>query len=853
LARSGALGAEELVDILCVDQRERWLRGERPPAEAYLDVFRSFHEADEYAVDLLYGEYRLRRELGEAPTAGEYTQRFPDLAAQLRLQVGMHDALYPLPPADDAGGGSEAPTPAAADGLPQATPAVPGYTVKGLLGQGGMGVVYLAHQERLKRPVALKMLHAAGPAPEEDRARFRAEAEAAARLQHPHIVQVYETGEHQGRPFLVMELIEGESLARRLSERPLAVRPGAELVEALARAVHYAHTRGVVHRDIKPANIFLQADGSPKLGDFGLARRLDVDASLTPTGHVLGTPSYMAPEQARGTKGVGPAADVYGLGAVLYECLTGKPPFRGATAYETMLLVLQEDPVPPRRLRPAVPRDLDTICQKCLEKNPARRYATAADLAGDLCHFLAGRPVTARPVGPVGRLARWAARKPAAFGLLTLTVVVLLALVGRGVWLERQRVVRRTQARQDVAAALDESSGLRGEGRWAEGLGVMSRVERQVDDADSEDLRQRVEREKAALHDLEQQFHAEPLRARQILDVAAEAGRAGLVPRAADARPVDHRNVAFDVSPDGLRVVFSAADGDLYLFDVPTASVSRLTDTADEESTPAFSPDGKSLVYVSGPPGGGAKSVFVRSLNGGPVQRLTNDLGVTDSSPSYSSDGCRIVFARAYRRRPHGMGLWTWDRWDVCMVGADGTGLRQVTRQAYARLQAPHFSPNGRGALYSADVVREDYRSTAAVYEVDSGAGTPPAPLFGEPPPGGAASWAGEPAPAPDGRRVVIVSDRAEPYRYDLLVVSRDGASPRSLGVTAVNKYNRHPVVARDGKTVWFLADTSEGLNRAPVYGLWQVDMEGGVPRQVAGSGLFTSPLRWNTRPKTDP
>jgi Tol biopolymer transport system component len=851
LARAGSLSPEQLMDVLYVDQQQRWLRGERPPAEAYLQIFRSFYDEDEYAVDLLYGEYRLRRELGEAPTAGEYTRRFPDLAGQLRLQVGMHEALYPPAPAADTirpGGSAEAPPPAAAGSPLSDSSSVPGYRLEQVLGQGGMGVVYRAHDEWLKRAVALKMLHAAGAAEEADRARFRAEAEAAARLQHPHIVQVHETGEHGGRPFLVMELVEGESLAQRLSGAPLPVRPAAELVEALARAAHYAHTRGVVHRDIKPANVLLQADGTPKLGDFGLARRVDADAALTPTGLALGTPGYMAPEQARGSRGVGPAADVYALGAVLYECLTGRPPFQGATAYETVLQVLQDDPVPPRRLRPAVSRDLDTICLKCLEKNPARRYATAEDLSLDLRRFLEGRPVAARPVGLLGRAARWAARRPAAACLVALALVAVLALAGRGVWLERQRTVQRDRAREAIAAVLSEAETLRQEGRWAEGLGVLVRVEGRLEDADSDDLRGRLDQEKAALRALEEDSHAEPRRAREALDLAAEAAKRGLVPPLAT---IDHRNVAYDLSPDGEQVVFSAADGDLYLLHAPTARVSRLTDTPDEESTPAFSPDGKAVVYAAGPAGGtaAAKSVYVRSLEGGPRRRLTDAPGVSDRSPAYSPDGSRIVFARAHRRRPHGMGGWTWDQWDVCTMRADGTGLQRVTRECYRLVRSPHFSPDGRGVLYSADVVREDLSSTAASYEVDPAAGTPPTPLFGEPPPDKSGTWADEPAPAPDGRRVVVVSDRAELYHYDLLVLSRDGTGPRPLGVTAVNKYNQHPVVAPDGKMVWFLADTGKSPNGTPLYALWQVDMAGGRPRKVADSDLFTDPLGWKPKP----
>jgi serine/threonine-protein kinase len=267
----------------------------------------------------------------------------------------------------------------------------------GELGRGSMGVVYRARQLSLNRLVALKVILAGAHATAEERARFRREAAAVARLQHGHIVQVFEVGEHQGLPFFSLELCPGGGLDGKLNGTPLPPAEAAALVETLARAAHAAHQKGVVHRDLKPANVLLAEDGTPKIADFGLARKLD-EAGQTRTGAVLGTPSYMAPEQARG-KGheAGPAVDTYALGAVLYECLTGRPPFRAATTAETLLQVISDDPVPPSRLAPATPRDLETVCLKCLHKEPSRRYASALDLAEDLRRFLAGEPVRARP------------------------------------------------------------------------------------------------------------------------------------------------------------------------------------------------------------------------------------------------------------------------------------------------------------------------------------------------------------------------------------------------------------------------------------------------------------------------
>jgi serine/threonine-protein kinase len=274
------------------------------------------------------------------------------------------------------------------------------------LGRGGMGVVYEARQGSLNRTVALKMVLRGDLASADDRARFRAEAEAAARLVHSNIVQVYEVGDLAGQPYFAMQYVPGATLARRLAEGPLPPREAAQLIAAVARGVDHAHQNGVLHRDLKPANVLLTADGTPKITDFGLAKLIDAVGSLTQTGAIVGTPSYMAPEQARAEKQLTPAADVYALGAILYECLTGRPPFQAATALDTLMLVLEQDPVPPRLLNPGVPRDLETVCLKCLEKSPDRRYPSAAALAADLEAFVGGERVAARPSGLISFIDR---------------------------------------------------------------------------------------------------------------------------------------------------------------------------------------------------------------------------------------------------------------------------------------------------------------------------------------------------------------------------------------------------------------------------------------------------------------
>jgi hypothetical protein len=279
----------------------------------------------------------------------------------------------------------------------------------------------------LNRPVAVKMILAGTYATATEVGRFRAEAEAAANLDHPHILPVYEVGEHAGHQYFSMKLVAGGSLADRLKADPRP--PMRELVELLVkvcRAVHFAHQRGVLHRDLKPGNILLDADGTPFVADFGLAKKVDADSGATRPGAAVGTPAYMPPEQARGDKGVSTAADVYALGAILYEMLTGRPPFKGETVLDTLRLVIETDPVPPRSLAPAASRDLETVCLKCLAKGPAGRYPSADAVADDLDRWLAGEPVTARPLTAWQRFERWAKRNP---GQLILICVLLFGLV----------------------------------------------------------------------------------------------------------------------------------------------------------------------------------------------------------------------------------------------------------------------------------------------------------------------------------------------------------------------------------------------------------------------------------------
>lgn len=336
-------------------------------------------------------------------------------------------------------------------------PKVPGYETLQELGRGGMGVVYLARQIQLKRLVALKMILEGAQAGWEQVARFRAEAEAVARLDHPNIVRIHEIGDHDGSPFFSLEYLAGGSLAHKLAGTPLSPLEAARLIESLARAVQVAHDHGIIHRDLKPGNILLTQEGIPKITDFGLAKLRSTDSWQTQTGQILGTPSYMAPEQAGGRiKEIGPAADIYSLGAILYDLLTGWPPFRAESPLDTVMQVVSTEPVPIRQLMPRVPPDLETICLKCLQKEIPKRYLTAEALAQDLVRFIRGEPITARPVGRIERGWRWCRRNPA-LAALTGSVAALLLIVAIGsLWaailfnLERNKAVQHFEAAEEA-------------------------------------------------------------------------------------------------------------------------------------------------------------------------------------------------------------------------------------------------------------------------------------------------------------------------------------------------------------------------------------------------------------------
>ncbi len=479
------------MDEVCDRFEAAWKVGLRPRIEDYLEETAGPEQSTLWH-ELLVLELVYRRRQGEQPTLEEYQARFPAQVNLVGKALGEAHLTVPQDPQSFTGShppGWESPDREGALTLLPETllpekgfrkagwPEIADYDILAELGHGGMGVIYQARQHQLNRLVALKMIRAGIQARPEELDRFRLEAEAVARLHHANIVQIYDIGEVGGLPFVALELLEGGSLADRLAGTPHPGRQAAELMVTLARAIHAAHLAGIVHRDLKPSNVLFDRDGIPKIVDFGLAKRLEVKEGLTQTGQVMGTPSYMAPEQARGQmREVGPAADVYALGAILYEMLTGRPPFKGTTAEETVWQVVHEEPVPPSRLLSRVPRDLETICLKCLAKEPPRRYTSAEALADDLCRYLAGQTILARRTAVWERGLKWARRRPLTATLLGLAATAVVGLVGATAYYNHSETKRLTVLRIESVDALFKGRDALAQKEWTNGQLILSKL-----------------------------------------------------------------------------------------------------------------------------------------------------------------------------------------------------------------------------------------------------------------------------------------------------------------------------------------------------------------------------------------
>jgi WD40 repeat protein len=695
--RSWSPALARRIEQACTRFEAAWKAGQRPPLAEFLRDGTG-PERSELLRELLGLVLAYCPGGDERPDLEEYLLRF---VRDVEGARGRFPQAPPASPPSDQADGQETVTLARAQGTAEALgqtgpylpggpaegersprpaapfPRIPGYQILGVLGQGGMGVVYKAQHLGLNRPVALKTILARHQLSEQALARFLLEARAVARLHHPHIVQIHDIGEWDEVPYFCLEFVEGGSLDKKLAGTPQPPRAAAGLVETLARAMQHAHQCQVVHRDLKPANVLLTAEGSPKITDFGLAKQLDSDQAQTQANVILGTAGYMAPEQAAGKSSESdPRVDVYALGAILYEMLTGRPPFKGATWQDTLEQVRTQEPVHPARLQPKVPRDLDTICLKCLEKEPGKRYASAEALADDLQRFLDDRPILARRPRVGERALKWAKRRPAVaalggalIGISVLAFALLtweLAVVGKA--RRESEGLRREAERKLTLADLDRALALLNQGDTGRGLlwlaHTLARVKEDwFSQPEAEDLRQAIRANLAA-------WRARAQRLQAIL-----------------SHPGPVRSATF--SQDGKSVLTVSDDGRVRVWDAARGKAS---------GRPLEVPKGHQVLWAAF----GSKSRLPMVLAQDPANRLCLSVKKEPGRPPFRSVFRQATSAHAATVSPDGRFVATANGNRVHLRKAEtGEQIAQVSQEG--RVRALAFSPDGKYLAYGGE------------------------------------------------------------------------------------------------------------------------------------------------------
>jgi hypothetical protein len=663
----------------------------------------------EQRVDDAIANYLADCEAGNPPDRNAFLAKHPDIADSLEAFLADHDRIRQAAPPPRAPGETATLPPRSV--TPPAVPPLDtikyfgDYELLAEVARGGMGVVYRARQVSLNRVVAVKLILAGEYAGGRDVQRFRAEAEAAANLDHPHILPIYEVGVHAGQQYFSMKLVEGGSLGDRLQSGPAAAPRGlVALLSKVCHAVHFAHQRGILHRDLKPSNILLDADGTPYVTDFGLAKKVDAPSELTQSGALVGTPSYMPPEQARGQKRVSTAADVYSLGAILYEALTGRPPFRAATVLDTVLQVIEKEPEHPRAVNPAADRDLSVIALKCLSKDPARRYPSAAALAEDLDRWANGEPILARPAPAWEKGWKWAKRHPAAAALLATCALAIGGGVA-GLAVSNARIAekqRETDAalQERTAALIKSDESLAGEQKArAETLAALRKVK---EEQARTEAALAAERRAAYLSDIALAANEwagnRPIRAAQLLDGCPadlrgwEWHHLRRVAHAAEREFDDLQGVTrlCGFTDDGKHLLTADSSG-IRIREFATGKVVRaFTDHQYQVGAVAFTPDGKRVASSASEMisvGDNKKSEVIlwEADTGRPLRTFATDHGGVRSL-AFSRDGMLLATLGG----DHTVRLWTADgskevhRWTLTADQATGIGA------------AVAFSPDGK-------------------------------------------------------------------------------------------------------------------------------------------------------------